>query len=482
MAIQIYNTLTKQKEPFVPITPGHVKMYLCGPTVYDFLHVGNFRGPIVFNLFRNWLEKKGLKVTFVYNYTDVDDKIINRANELKIPAKEVADKYIVEFEKDFKSLDLTPHEHNPRVTDYITEIIEMISKLIENKKAYAADGDVFYSVKSDENYGQLSHKNIDELQIGARVEIGSKKENPLDFSLWKPAKPGEPKWPSPWGEGRPGWHIECSAMSHKLLGDTFDIHGGGIDLIFPHHENEIAQSEGATGKKMVNYWIHHNFINFGSEKMSKSLGNVATARNFLTKYNPEILKYMILMAHYRSHSDFSESQIHNAIRALARIYSALALASPISQGASEIDKEFETAVDAAKKGVTDALDDDFNTPEVFARIFEIVRLYNAGHKHGQKITPKMKWRAGAMTTWILEVGNLMSLFQQPPAQFLQTLDDMLLEHMNLSRASIDKLVTDRKAARASKDFSKSDELRRQLNDMGIAVNDSAEGTIWEVLK
>ena len=484
MALTIYNTLTKQKEEFKPITPGAVKMYVCGPTVYDFLHVGNFRGPIVFNLIRNWFEASGYKVTFVQNYTDVDDKIIARANELGIAPVELTNKYIEEYRKDFENLGLHPHEHNPRVTEYMAAIIKIIEGLIEKEHAYLADGEVYYSIDSFKGYGQLSKKNLEDLAVGIRVEIGSKKRNPLDFSLWKPAKPGEPKWASPWGEGRPGWHIECSAMSHELLGDHFDIHGGGIDLIFPHHENEIAQSSGYSGKKMTNYWMHWNFINMASEKMSKSLGNVHTARAFLEKYNAEIFKYMILTAHYRSHSDFSPNQIRNAVHGLARVYSSLALADTILEKpvTPEQDGNFAEFLAKQTEGIKESLDDDFNTPEVFARIFEVVRVFNASYRLGQKVTPQVFYRAQAMKKWIVDQGKLMALFVEPAAKFLKTLDDMLLEQKQLKREEINALVDERNAARAQKDFKKSDELRAKLVSMGIAVSDTSEGTFWEVQK
>ncbi len=482
--LQVFNTATRKKEEFKSITPGEVKMYVCGPTVYDYLHIGNFRPQIVFNLVRNWLEHLGYKVTYVLNYTDVDDKIIARSNELGIPMGELTEKFIAAYKRDFNDLGLTPHEHNPRVTDHMDEIIKITQGLIAKEHAYVVDGEVFYAVDSFEGYGELGQKNLEDLAAGIRVEIGSKKRNPLDFSLWKPAKPGEPTWPSPWGEGRPGWHIECSAMSHKILGAQFDIHGGGIDLIFPHHENEIAQSSGYTGKKMVNYWMHNNFINMGADKMSKSLGNIQTARGFLDKYHPEILKYMILIAHYRSHSDFSTAQIQNAIRGLARVYSAMGLASTILDKpvATEKDAVFAEVLAQATQGITSALNDDFNTPEVFARIFEVVRIFNSGYKLGQKVTGAVRYRAEALQDWIAQQGRLMALFQETPTQFLRTLDDMLLEHHELNRSDIDALVNERTSARSQKDFKKSDELRAKLVSMGIAVSDTSEGTFWEVQK
>ena len=272
MSLKMYNTATRQKEEFKSITPGEVKMYVCGPTVYNYLHIGNFRGAIFFNLVRNWLERAGYKVTYVYNYTDVDDKIIKKANEEGVESIEISERYIKEFEKDFNRLGLTKHEHNPKVTDFMPQIISFVDDLVKKGMAYVVDGEVFYEIKNFPNYGKLSGKNLEDLEAGARVEVDSKKHNPADFVLWKPAKPDEPYWDSPWGKGRPGWHIECSAMIQSILGETIDIHGGGIDLKFPHHENEIAQGEGRTGKCYCNHWMHNDFLNMNDEKMSKSLG------------------------------------------------------------------------------------------------------------------------------------------------------------------------------------------------------------------
>ncbi len=485
--IKIYNTQTKQKEEFHSIEDRKVKMYVCGPTVYDLLHVGNFRGAIFFNLVRNWFEYRGYEVTYVYNYTDIDDKIIKRANEESIKTEDVAEKYIAEFEKDFQNLGLKPHSHNPRATHHIDGMVEMIEKLIENEKAYVTEGgEVFYSVESFSEYGKLSHKNLDELQSGARVEVTANKKNPLDFVLWKPSKPNEPKWPSPWGEGRPGWHIECSVMSSKILGDTIDIHGGGIDLIFPHHENEIAQSEGSSGKSFVKYWMHNNFINFGDEKMSKSLGNTVTGRAFIEKYHPEIFKFMILMAHYRSQSDFSVNQVNNAVAGLARIYSSLVLASEALAASDvqrgEIPKKFVTLLQGAKKATEQALDDDFNTPEVFARVFETIRAFNSRFRPGQKVTPEIKAMAGGFRDFMKFVGEQMSLMREEPKSFLVSLDSMLLDHKGLKREDIDQLVEQRVQARLEKNFEESDRLRDELTAMGIEIHDTPEGTVWEVQK
>jgi cysteinyl-tRNA synthetase len=484
--MKIYNTLSQKKEEFVPLVPNEVKMYLCGPTVYDLLHVGNFRGAIFFNLVRNWLESKGWKVTFVYNYTDIDDKIINRANAEGKETKDVAEKYIEEFEKDFSRLGLKKHTHNPRATHFIDGMIKIISGLIDQGKAYVApDGEVIYSVESFSEYGKLSHKNLEDLQSGSRVEVSSKKKNPLDFTLWKPSKPGEPTWDSPWTKGRPGWHIECSAMSSEILGDTIDIHGGGIDLIFPHHENEIAQSEGCSGKPFVRYWMHNNFINMGSEKMSKSLGNIVTGRGFMEKYHPEILKYMILMAHYRSQSDFSIKQIRNAIAGLARFYAALALAEEgvkAQVDSAETPKKFLAVIEESKKKIQESLDDDFNTPEVLASLFEVVRQYNTRHRKGQTVNSEIKATAIAFQKYLSEVGALMALFQEPAKDFLRFLDEMLIEQKGIDRALVDKLVIDRRKARDEKDFATSDKIRDQLNQMEIEVHDTPQGSTWEVRK
>lgn len=489
MALKIYNTLTHQKEPFVPLKAGEVKMYVCGPTVYDFLHVGNFRGPIFFNLVRNWLERLGYKVTFAYNYTDVDDKIINRALAEGVDSSEIAEKYITEFRKDFDALNLRPHSMNPRVTETMGPIIDMVRELVARGKAYvAADGEVLYSVRSFDGYGKLSNKNLDDLQAGARVEVDKKKRDPMDFSLWKPAKPGEPKWPSPWCDGRPGWHIECSAMVKSLLGESIDIHGGGADLIFPHHENEIAQSEGANGRPFVKYWMHNNMLTLGDKKMSKSLGNIMKTRQFLEEYNGEILKFMMLSVHYRSLSDFSEQGVEHAVAGLARFYSALNLAAKTIESGSGVapapqpSKSFAQALESAAKAIEDALNDDFNTPEMFAAMYNVVRSFNAQVRLGAKVTADVLKTALAFRDWLMKQGELLSLFQEPPAEFLRLLDDMLLTQKGLERMKIDQLVLERNAVRTAKDFKKSDELRDQLIAMGIALQDTAQGTFWEVAK
>ncbi len=487
MGLVVYNTLTKQKEPFRPLEEGKVKMYVCGPTVYDFLHIGNFRGAIFFNLVRNWLEQLGHQVTYVYNYTDVDDKIIQRANQEGSESSEISERYIAEFEKDFSQLGLRKHDHNPRVTEHIDSIITTIQKIIDRHHAYVIDGEVFYSIDAFKSYGQLSGKKLTELEAGQRVEVDSRKKNPFDFVLWKPAKPGEPSWDSPWGPGRPGWHIECSAMIRSLLGESIDIHGGGIDLIFPHHENEIAQGEGCCDQKYCRYWMHNEFINLKDQKMSKSLGNVITGRSFMQKYHPEILKFIMLSSHYRTLLNINEERIDNAISGLARVYKALREASQTLQH-SEVQKQgnvYKTLSQAFEKHdhrIIKALNDDFNTGEMMANIYEVVRVFNAQNTSKKLKDPNALASASAFQGWVLKWGQLAALFQEEPAIFLQELDGILIKEKDLDKAKIEELIAKRKTARESKDWKKSDEIRDQLKEMGIEIHDSPQGTTWEIAK
>lgn len=484
MSLKIYNSQSRQLEDFKPLKEGEVKMYVCGPTVYNFLHVGNFRGVVIFNLVRNWLEHLGYRVQYALNFTDVDDKIIKRAEELKMDPKALSEKYIEEYKKDFAALGLRPHDYNPKVTEHMDEIISMVKALIENKKAYETQGDVMYSIASFKDYGKLSGRNPEELMAGARVEIDEKKQSPLDFALWKSSHyEGELAWPSPWGPGRPGWHIECSAMVHKIFGDQIDIHGGGMDLIFPHHENEIAQSEGCSGKHFVKYWMHNNMINFGGQKMSKSLGNTVTMREFLETNSAELYKWMVLSVHYRSASDFSEEGLHRSHASLARIYSALAVAeSYLTPEVTQVDAGFAKVTEEAWSKMEAALNDDFGTPQANAVLFEVVRQFNAQVRRGLKSSPTVCGKALAFQQFVRRYGKLMSLFQEPAQEFLTQLDNQLLKQMKLSRAEVDAIVAERTQAREAKDFAKSDELRDKLNAMGIAISDTTQGTLWEVAK
>lgn len=486
MSLQIYNTLSRKKEEFKPLTPGHVKMYVCGPTVYDFLHVGNFFGAIFFNLVRNWLEKAhGYKVDYVYNYTDVDDKIINKALKENIPADEISEKFIAEFQKDFQGLKLKAHTKNPRVTEYMDQIVDFIAELIKKDKAYELKGDVYFHVPSFDGYGKLSNKNVDELITGSRVDVNDQKKHVADFALWKKAKDGEPSWKSPWGQGRPGWHIECSVMNYCIHGEQIDIHGGGLDLTFPHHENEICQTEAYTGKTFANYWMHNNMLQMGHAKMSKSLGNILTGRAFITEYNGEILKYLILSSHYRSIIDFSEKQIDRAISSLGRFYSSLVHAkSLIDQGAglAPVPDKFQKAMDKATDAITKSLDDDFNTPQMVAELFELMRLYNQMCRTAGKVKPEQVAIAEAYYHWFRAATEVTALFQENPEEFLIQLDNMLLGKKSIERKTVDDLVQQRSQARLDKNYALSDELRDKLVAMGIAIKDSAEGTSWEVDK
>ncbi len=477
MLLKIYNTLTKKKQTFKPLVAGEVKMYVCGPTVYDYLHIGNFRGAIFFNLVRNWLEHLGYNVTYVYNYTDVDDKIIARANEKKVKSIELSQKYIEEFQKDYQSLKLRPHTHNPKVTDYMDEIIKFIKELIDKDMAYHIRGEVLYSIEKFKEYGKLSGQKLEDLIDNKRIDPSPNKKSPGDFILWKPAKDGEPYWSSPWGNGRPGWNIECSAMIRALLGETIDIHGGGIDLIFPHHENEIAQGEGLCNKEYCRYWMHNNFINFGSDKMSKSLGNVVTAREFIKKYHPEIFKYIVLSTHYRNVLNMDQEKINNSFAPLSRVYKTIEIANNYKEHDKTCDK-FNNDLKEADKKISDALCDDFNTPKVFASIFDIVRIFNNYTKDKKKLALISK----DYLAWFDKIGFILGLFKDEPKLFLKKLDDIILKQRNIDINTIEELVKKREDARAKKDFKSADHFREQLDKIGVSILDGPQGTIWEVKK
>ncbi len=481
----LYNTITKQKEIFKPLHPPQVKMYCCGPTVYDLLHIGNFRGAVFFNFLRHWLEYKGYKVTYAYNFTDVDDKILNRAKKENKQMKEIADKYIAEFKKDFQALKLKEHDHNPQATQFIQQMIELIDTLLQNKKAYTVDKDVYYSVKNFPNYGKLSKRKTDELISGARVEVDERKKNPADFALWKSCPDDESGWDSPWGRGRPGWHLECTTMIFSLLGNNIDIHGGGSDLIFPHHENELAQAEGAKEGPFVKYWVHNNMFTFGGEKMAKSTGNVNIMRDFLTEYNGEIFKYLVLSSHYRSMTEVSENKILQCIQALSRIYTFLKTAkeTTIQNKVSNNDQSstFIKEIQSAEQNIEEELSDDLNTPAAFAVIFNLIRQFNEINQSKRDIgeaATHAKW----ISDIIMKYGKLMSLFQESPEEFLNKLDDIFLKKNNLKKEDISQLVSARTEARKNKDFKKADEIRQQLLDMGIEVKDSPSGTTWSALR
>lgn len=485
MSLKLYNTLSKKKEVFEPLKPGQVSIYLCGPTVYDLLHIGNFRGAIFFNLLRNWLEKQGYHVTFVYNYTDVDDKIITKANQEKVDSSEVSERYIKEFEKDFKRLGLKPHDHNPKVTSYIPQIISFVQKLIDKGSAYVVDGEVFYQIDTFDEYGKLSGKKLEDLEAGQRVEVDQRKKNPFDFVLWKPSKNDEPSWDSPWGKGRPGWHIECSAMIQSLLGDSIDIHGGGIDLIFPHHENEIAQGEGCTGKTYCRYWVHNEFINLKGEKMSKSLGNVITGRSFMDTYHPEILKFLYLSVHYRTVLSMDEERVKGVMAGLSRIYQALEKAEILIQGATgeaEGDSEFFKKLEQFDRKIEKSLNDDINSGEFMASLFEATRLFNGLGLEKKAKDPATASTAKYFLKWIKDHGQLMALFQEKPTDFLTQLRDITLRLNNIDKKQVEELIEKRVIARQQKDWKQADAIRDQLDDMGILLIDNSQDhqRSWDV--
>ncbi|MFN7906108.1 MAG: cysteine--tRNA ligase [Pseudobdellovibrionaceae bacterium] len=516
MSFLVYNSLTRKKEEFKPKKAPLVTMYVCGPTVYDYLHVGNFRGPVVFNLLRNWLEEIGYHVTYALNFTDVDDKIINRAKDEKVSSSEISEKYIQEYIQDFQSLGLRPHELNPKVTDHMDDIIEMVDQLVKRKKAYIVDHDVLYSIADFPTYGKLSGRKTDELIAGSRVEVDEKKKNPLDFALWKSAKTGEVSWPSKWGHGRPGWHIECSAMIHSLFGEQIDIHGGGMDLIFPHHENEIAQSEGclddSTGHQMVLYWMHVNMLNLSGQKMSKSLGNMVTLRDFVKIHDPEIYKFVILGVHHRSILDFGEESVHRSVISLAKIYSSLSLMESllneefesvfttdlqrIKNSGNEIGKsrlnlkdvfpgldgKILTSLEELKTRFEKALNDDLNMAEFFATVFDFIREINSKFKRGMKLSEVQKAELKSKYLVLKYFGQLMSLFQQRPSEFLKGLDQKIIAEKKIDVAHVEKIINERVQARSEKNFQKSDELRLQLTELGIQVSDLPSGCYWEVIK
>ncbi|HDR1052146.1 cysteine--tRNA ligase [Pasteurella multocida] len=455
--LKIFNTLTKEKEIFKPIHANKVGMYVCGITVYDLCHVGHGRTFVCFDVIARYLRYLGYDLTYVRNITDVDDKIIKRALENHETCDQLVEKMIAEMHKDFDALNVLRPDVEPRATHHIPEIIAMIEKLIARQHAYvSANGDVMFDVESFKEYGKLSRQNLEQLQAGARVEIVNVKKNPMDFVLWKMSKLGEPSWSSPWGEGRPGWHIECSAMNHKELGEHFDIHGGGSDLTFPHHENEIAQSCCAHGGRYVNYWIHSGMIMVDREKMSKSLGNFFTLRDVLSLYDAESVRYFLLTAHYRSQLNYSEENLNLAHSALERLYTALRGTVPTA-----VVTEGQHYCEAFKE----AMDDDFNTPKAISVLFEIAREIN-------KLKNEDKSKANALAARLRELAGILGLLYQDPEQFLQSGSD------NDEVALIEALIKQRNDARAAKDWASADAARNKLAEMGVVLEDNVNGTTW----
>ncbi len=470
--LSIYNTLTRKKEEFKPINPPHVNMYVCGPTVYDYFHIGNARSFIMSDIIRRYLKYKGFDVKFVMNLTDVDDKIIKKSNEEKKDAVAIADLYIKAFFEDIEKLKIKKADLYPKATAHMQEIIGLIKKLVDKGFAYNVDGNVFYNVSKFEKYGKLSGKNLEELVAGARIEINEEKKNPLDFSLWKKAKEGEPYWESPWGKGRPGWHIECSAMSCKHLGETFDIHAGGNDLIFPHHENEIAQSEAANGKKFVNYWIHFGFLNINNEKMSKSLGNFLTAREILKLFSAGAIRLAFVQTHYAGPLNFSEDLLASAEKGLEK------LSNLLDKIDEELKKDRNDGISPSfdfqkfKNDFESAMDDDFNSPQACAVIFDFVREVNRTIAENENISSK----------FFLEVKEFLQNTAEGVLGILDSSKTVSSPDDSLTEDLINLLIRLRTDAKKDKNFALSDKIRDELNKVGIILQDSKEGTSYKRTK
>lgn len=461
--MKILNTLTRRKEEFVPINEGKVGIYVCGPTVYDYIHIGNARPMIVFDTLRRYLEYKGYDVNYVSNFTDVDDKIIKRANEEGVDASVISERYIAEVKKDMAALNVREATTHPKATEEIPDMIEMVKTLIEKGYAYEVNGTVYFRTRKFKDYGKLSKKNIDDLRSGNRDLLVSgvdEKEDPLDFVLWKPKKEGEPSWPSPWGDGRPGWHLECSVMSKKYIGDVIDIHAGGEDLVFPHHENEIAQSEAANGTEFARYWMHNGFLKINNEKMSKSLGNFFTVREIAEKYPLQVIRFFMLSAHYRSPLNFSADLVEASKNGLERILTAVDRLKSISGTEGEVDKAVADEMDAFVKKYEAAMDDDLNTADAISVIFELVKYANVNvTEESTKATVEL------VLNTVTKLCDILGIITEKKKEILDS--------------DIEALIEERQAARRAKNFARADEIRDQLSDMGIILEDTREGVKWK---
>ena len=465
--IKVYNTLNKKKEEFIPLTPGEVKMYVCGPTVYNFFHIGNGRTFIVFDTIRRYFEYRGFKVDFVQNFTDIDDKMIKKANEEGTTVKKIGDTYIKEYYQDADALNIERATVNPRATEFIGEIIKFVKGLVDKGYAYEVDGDVYFSTKKFEGYGKLSGQNIEDLQSGARISVDERKKDRMDFAIWKAQKPGEPAWNSPWGMGRPGWHIECSCMAKKLLGETIDIHAGGSDLKFPHHENEIAQSEALTGEPFARYWLHSAFVNVNNEKMSKSLNNFFTAREILERYDADVIRFLMLSAHYRQQLNFSEDLLESAKASVERIYNAIGnlenLIDEVSrEEMNEEEKAYLESLNKYKEKYIEKMDDDFNTADAITAIFDLIKDTNTN------ITiDSSKELAQKALELIRELGAPLGMFQKSTKGNLEE--------------EIEALIAKRQQARKDRDFALADKIRDELKDRGIVLEDAPQGVRWKMI-
>ncbi|TKB09394.1 cysteine--tRNA ligase [Desulforhopalus sp. IMCC35007] len=487
MTIRTHNTLTGKKEPLQTIEPGHVKLYVCGITSYDYCHIGHARSSLAFDMIVKYLKYRDYKVTFVRNFTDIDDKIITRANEQNTTSEELANRFIQEFYTDMDKLGIDRPDIEPKATEHIAEMVSMIEELISKGKAYEAGGDVYYIVDSFPEYGKLSKRNIEDMKAGARISVNEQKQHPMDFVLWKASKPGEPKWQSPWGEGRPGWHIECSAMSKKYLGESFDIHGGGQDLIFPHHENEIAQSEGANCKPFAKSWIHHGFVTIKDEKMSKSLGNFLTIRDILNNYHPEILRFFIFSTHYRNPLDFSEAAMQDATTGLVRLYECVAAVDQLDSLQTDessptvfTDKDLKK-IESLEERFQQAMDNDFNTAQAQGIFFDTIKTIN---KVRTKLSPTplskdIKTLKVSIAT-LKKLAAIMGLLREDAATFLHNKQEAMLSGLDISAETIEALILERNQCRIDKNWSRSDEIRDELLAKNIELKDGADGTAWIV--
>lgn len=479
MNLRIYNTLSGTKEVFKPISPGKVKMYVCGPTAYDSCHIGHARSAVVFDVMVRYLRRKELEVLYVRNFTDVDDKIINRANELGMEPSQLAEKYISEFYHDMDALKVLRADHEPRATEHIQQMITVIETLIQKEMAYQINGDVYFSVEAFKEYGKLSGRKLEDMEAGARVDVDEKKRNPFDFALWKSSKPGEPSWDSPWGKGRPGWHIECSAMSTEYLGKTFDIHGGGKDLIFPHHENEIAQSEAAFGKPFATYWVHNGFVNIAQEKMSKSLGNFLLIKDVLTSHHPEVVRLFLLSNHYRSPIDYSQSAMDESVVALDKVYALLDRVDDL-YGAMDASEETPASGEYWER-FCESMDDDFNTARGIGVLFEAVRNINRTLDENQAaLSLPLKHKIIADRNDILQIGRILGILSELPKSYFSAKKHQALEKRAIDPAMIEKMIQERIAARKAKDWEKADQIRKQLSGMNVYLEDRPDGTVWKI--
>jgi cysteinyl-tRNA synthetase len=476
MGIRVYNTFSGKKEEFKPVQEGKVKLYVCGVTVYDHCHIGHARSAIVFDVMYRYFLAKSYEVVFVKNFTDIDDKIIKKSQIEGINWKDVAAKYISSFYEDMDALHILRPTHEPRATEHIEDMIALIDTLINKGVAYKVNGDVYFSVESYKGYGELSGRNLDEMMAGARVEIDEKKKNPLDFALWKSSKEGEPKWPTPFGEGRPGWHIECSAMSAKYLGLPFDIHGGGKDLVFPHHENERAQTESATGERFANYWLHNGFVNIEKEKMSKSIGNIMLIKDFIKEYHPEVLRLFFLSTHYRNPIDYNQKSIEDTNNALHRLYYTLERVDELKKYGPIEPKAYGEAEELEKR-YYEAMDDDFNTALALSYVFELSKMINKLLDDDPKINTPFVLFTNRL---FLSLANTIGLLLDDLASFTSTEKMRHLIRIGLTQDALEKMIVERAQARKNKDYKTGDEIRNALSSMGILLQDSPKGTEWRI--